>query len=414
MSITFRMRHFFFIVLISCVVQPLFAGEEYSVFVAEAIEDIDSSNYETISQKGLAQRVLVQLRDVTASAARSLYIYTVNDDTLSTAEASDITITPMLKKASLVYYSTSGTNVISLHIEWLVSGAYGNHIFQFSAIGADERVDIAVTKALSYYEEEIGYKMISDITLPSILMISGTFNGYVTMRYAESDTLCMGDKLIVQDPETNTELALLTVVRTKKIMDKSSVGGSAELLVNYAAVPLHAGVGLQKLADAHQGRFSLQELQTLSSSGLSLRYRIGRDDRTLHYTFGLDVSYCWGSPPLGQAVFLDTMGTSILLTQGFIARVEPGRRYSATRSFSSSRIWFETGADLGIGYYIDPIDDSTGWIYTGSYHAGVGWYVDRDHEFGLRAGYTIGYPLGSDGSYQRSALFVSPYVTFRL
>ena len=149
-------------------------------------------------------------------------------------------------------------------------------------------------------------------------------------------------------------------------------------------------------------------------SGVSFRMVLRRPNMGLRYAAGLNVSYCWDVVPVSLSWITETAGVSVELTQGFSARIEPGIRYNESHPVTGSRVWMDMGADLGVGFQIDPSDVRSGWFYGGKYHVGVGWYMSSLYEFGIDAGYACRYLFSSSTTTLWSTPFVSPYVTFRL
>jgi hypothetical protein len=355
---------------------------------------------EQISQE-LLDRLLPELQPVTVQALRRLYLYQVTTDE---QQPWTLRIIPELKAAQSSYDRKDGSQSVTLEIIWEVSGVLGTHRMGFTSIGVSDRLDHAITRAMERYAIDIGYTVASVLEQLPVQMISTTFNGYLSVRCNDAAQLQRGETLTVIDPDSGDELAMLTVVQQGE-------GEYAELLTNYSDVPLYVGTAVHPAGQKPRRALGLQLQQSLSSSTLSIRHTSGSSADRFRYHTGLDLSIGWKT--ISSPTYIDTSGVSMEITQGFSSRFEPGGRYDRDRPWSAAALWFETGADLGLGLLLSPsrpLEDSL--LYSASFHGAVGWYLDSRWELALHAGYRMTYRTVS-AEPLRSLFFAAPAVTFR-
>ncbi len=333
---------------------------------------------------------------VTIQAVKERYLYPI-----TTFEDADIILEPVIESIEHSYDSSNRLEVIRMDIRWDVSGTLGSGSISFPCLGTGGTADAALLGCLKLYETSVGYEISRFITGDGFLLVSSLFNGYITAALSGEEGYERGDTFLILDPSGGRELGALTI--SDLYETEEGLPKAAEFSINYTNVPIQAGLALfPKEGDAGLS-LRLGVLQSLGYTGLSGKVIIRRPQGLMQYAAGVDVGFSWTDSPFGLPWPIEASGFHLGITQGFLARFETG-----------SNLFFDIGADLGLGVYLDSSGTDSDWTCGGSYHAGIGRYGSSDHEFGLDIGYEQVFGLSGGTTLLKSTPYLSPHVTFRL
>ncbi len=345
--------------------------------------------------------------EITAEAIHDLYLFRRTEDL-----SADITIHPHIESIIYTHDTTNAVEVLELFIRWDVAGEFGIGSLSFRVLGAAGTVNGALLSSLDMYQRAIGYEIVSQLSEQDILMVSSTFNGYVTGIIPETAVASVGDEFFISDPSNSDELALLTLSSLRDPLEGEKLSG--EYYINYSEVPIQPGISLIKNNENQKISVKISEIQTLSFTGLSGKVFFRRPTGAIQYSAGIDMGYSWNDSALSLSWPVEAKGFHLGLNQGFLVRFDQGLRLQKDSSRSRYALFLDIGADLGLGYFTDTSGSDTDWIYYGSYHAGLGWYSSSAVEYGVDLGYQLTYGFSDGSTPLRSTPYVSPHVTFRL
>ncbi|MDA3833416.1 MAG: hypothetical protein PF495_08465, partial [Spirochaetales bacterium] len=206
-------------------------------------------------------------------------------------------VEPLVKSVARSVNEMTGYHELLITVELILSQGGVSESFSITALGFDQRSDLASQAAADEYARQLGYLIAEETSPETAVQIESLYNGYITGRIPEKTEISSGDEFLILSEDIH-ELGLLTIVRVFPYAEDDMELHAAEYMVNYSEVPLQAGMELHRKPEYHKIPLTIYFRQSLGSSGIGIFSSYSCFPVRLRFSAGISGGYSWGSAPV--------------------------------------------------------------------------------------------------------------------